>query len=793
MSYRARATLQIGFAAASGSIDPAWSNNTWTDVSTYMLAYDVKRGSAEFDGITPGTGTITLDNPGALFDPSNTGSTYYGQMLDGKPVQILEQVNLLSLACSIGEDPGSLVVIGGVAIIASTTQAHSGPRSLRLTTSGAGAIGFTTPAGLAAAPTTPGEPITVGAWIMRTSATNRSATVSAVFYSAAGAVLSTVPSGAVNTSGAWQQMLVQTVAPANSAFVALRVDIAASVIGDVHYVDDLMVVPSTGPGASTWFPGGPISVFKGQIDSWLPVQMFPGDSTCELQVSGSFQQIASVPTDGSLWSTFVGRLRPDLWWRLGETDETTPAWDSSGNGRHGRYVRDLGGTPISFTDGLVNLDSDGAVNLDATWRQYIEGPGIAWPSTVFTVALWIKGYPAASACTLFDSSRLSIAMTAAGQITVNYLGLVATTTSTVIDVRDGRAHLIFVSCTAGAVTVTVDQDFVGSATAAGILGAERTQLRTYVGRDQTGTVSSFATITIDEVLIWFDVTIDNTWLYLCGVACSIRPNDLIEHPTPAQLAQFLINMFGSPRPLAITDVPIQNTMVIDVVPMSSALEMLNTAAIAGQLTIYEARDGTPTIGVQSYVAKQGSAFLGIAPTVIGLGAGEFPYAGTIPVDFGEASQINMVTVDRPNIASLTFRNQSSINARGPRPTSITLWSTVERCARDLATWLLAQYGSTVRRLGPIQPDCTRIDTLQAMLWLEINDVILVKDLTVDGRTISTLVRVTGIETARTRDENGLPVLSVTLTVSNIRVQPIVLDSTAYGVLAPAANPGKWGF
>lgn len=792
MSYRSRATLLIGFGATTGTLDPAWSNTTWTDASSYMLDYSVKRGSAEFDGITPGSGFVTLDNPAALFDPSNAASAFFGQMLDGKPIQILEQVNLLTLAISIGEDPGSLAVIGGVAIIASTTQAHSGPRSCRLTTTAPGAIGFTTPTGLAASPTTPGEPITGGAWIMRTSATNRSASVTVLFYNAAGGLLSTVAGSNVVTSGAWQQMLVQTTAPADAKFVALRVGIAGSVIGDVHYVDDLMIVPSTGTGSTSWYPGGPISVFKGQVDSWLPQQIFPGDSVCTLQVSGSFQQIASVPTDASLWATFVGRLKPDLWWRLGETDETMPAWDSSGNGRHGRYVRDVGGTVVSFTEGLINLDSDGAVNLDASWRQYIEGPGISWPSNVFTVALWIKGYPAASACTLFDSSRLTIAMTAAGQITVNYRGLVATTTSTVIDVRDGRAHLVFVSCTAGAVTVQVDQDFNGSASTAGALGAERAQQRTYVGRDQAGTLASFATITVDEVLVWFDVSIDNTWLYLCGVACTIRPSDLIEHPTPAQLSQFLINMLGSPRPIAITDTPVQGTMVMDVVPMGSPLEMLNTAAIAGQLTIYEDRTGVPTIATQTYIATQGNAYLGVAPAVIGMGAGEFPYVGTIPVDFGEASQINMVTVDRPNMASLTFRNQSSIDVRGPRPTSITLWSSVDRCARDLATWLLAQYGSTVRRLGPVQPDCTRIDTLQAMLWLEINDVILVKDLTVDGRTISTLVRITGIETARTRDGNGLPVLSLTLTVTNIRVQPIVLDTNAYGVLAPAANPGKWG-
>lgn len=790
MSYRSRATLEIGFAAAAGSLDPSWTSAgiVWTDVSSALDNYEVTAGSAEFEGVTPGSGFLVLENLTGTFDPSNAASPYFGNMTDGKPFRLREQINLLSLAQSTGDDVASLTAIGGASITVNGTQRRSLNNSVRVTNA-AGTIGFTTAAGTSGFVVNPAEPLTASAWILRTTATGRSCTVSLRFYTAAGAIISTSTGSPVVSSGAWQQVSVQAAAPATAAYAALRVEIAGAIVGDIHFVDDMHVVASQGTGSLEWYPGGPIDIMRGQIESWLPAQEFPGYATCTLAVAGTLAPIAAAPYGDSLWSSFVSRTRPSIWWRLGERDETEPVIDSSGNDNHARYMRLAGGTPISFTDGLIAQDADGAVNFDAAWKQYIEGPATAWTSGTFTVALWIKAYPSASACTLFDSSRLTIAMTAAGAITATYLGLAATTVGR--DVRDGNAHLIVVQCgAAGSVIVGVDQD--DAASAVGILGAERLQLRMFVGRDQAGTVAQYATIVIDEVLLWQGVTIESTWLYLTGRAGGIRAGDLIARPGASDIADFLLQTFGSPRPLGGTAAPSgDGPLVLDRITMGAPLDMLNTASTAGQLMVREAPDGTPTVEPLQYLPVLYNVYL--SPVTIGQGGTtEHPYVGSPAVDYGEGSVVNLVNVSRPDLAAVTYRNQASIDARGIRSTDVTLWSSIDRCARDLAGWILNQYGTAVRRLSQVQLDCTRIDTAQVALLLTLGDVITVKDQTVDGRTITTVVRVVGRTIWRRTNEDGMPILGASLNVATIRIQPIVLDSSISGVLGAAANTGKWG-
>lgn len=785
--FRSRGTVEIGFDAVPGTLDPLWSNSgfTWTAVSDLGLGYELTLGGAEFGGVVPGAGTVVLDNSTGDFDPSNSGSPYFGNMVSGKPIRVREQLNLLSLEHSTGDSITGLTGFGTLSV--SALESLSAGNSIRVT-SGTGTVGLSTPTGTSGYPVFPGEPMVASAWVKRTSATGRSSSVAIRFFDAAGSTISTVTGSSVTSSSAWQQVSVATVAPAGAAFAAVRVLMASAVSGDVHFIDNMHLVPGEGEGALVWFPGGPIDVFRGVIDSWSPRQQRPSFSETTLSVSGTLSLLAGAPVGESLWASFVERSTPDLWWRLGQADENDTVVDSSGNELHGRFRKDTGSTPVTFTDGLIALDSDGAVNFDAVWKQYVEGPSITWVSGTFTIAMWVRALPAAAACTLLDSSRITIAMTAAGAITATYLGLVATTTGR--DLRDGRAHLVYVHCTAaGSVAVSIDADFQISAS--GALGAERTMLRLFVARDQAGTAAQYATITIDEVLLWQSVEVSQQWLYMTGIAGGLRPGDPLGRLTPADVAQFTLDTFGSPRPLGTTPPPADySPLVIDAVPQSAPLEMLNACCTQGHLIVREAADGTPTVEPVNYKPSRYNVHLG--DVVIGQGTGEYAYTGDPTIDFGESSVINHLTVTRPGIAAVVYRNQDSIDARGVRPLSITVWSTVDRCARDIAQWLLSQYGVEGRRLTGISPDCVRVDTAQACLLVELGDVITTKDQTVDGRTITTIARVVGKTVERRRNSNGLPELRVGLQLSPVRIQPMVLDSTTYGVLGPDANVGKWG-
>jgi len=71
----------------------------WIDVSAYVEGFSTRRGrSNEFDTIQAGTVTLTLNNKARLFDPTNTASTYYPNVVPGKQIRIRATWNAVDYA-----------------------------------------------------------------------------------------------------------------------------------------------------------------------------------------------------------------------------------------------------------------------------------------------------------------------------------------------------------------------------------------------------------------------------------------------------------------------------------------------------------------------------------------------------------------------------------------------------------------------------------------------------------------------------------------------------------------------
>lgn len=140
-------------------------------------------------------------------------------------------------------------------VTSSTTQARSGSRSLRLSSTASGTMSATTPTGTSGVPVVEGQPYTALAYF-RAGASARSCSVSIVWYTAAGSSISTSAGTGSNdsTSDFSTQRAVTATAPTSAAFAAVLVTVAATGgASELHYVDEVLLAPGTVTG---WTPGG---------------------------------------------------------------------------------------------------------------------------------------------------------------------------------------------------------------------------------------------------------------------------------------------------------------------------------------------------------------------------------------------------------------------------------------------------------------------------------------------------------------------------------------------------------
>lgn len=141
-----------------------------------------------------------------------------------------------------------------VNISRSTAQASHGAASLQLSSVAAGDMAARTLSGVSGVPVTPGQLYTARAEF-RSAASVRSTRLDIIWYTAAGAVISTTAGtpGNDSTTG-WTERFCSAVAPATAAFAAVRpVVIATGGAAEIHYVDKWQL--REGSVDTTWVVG----------------------------------------------------------------------------------------------------------------------------------------------------------------------------------------------------------------------------------------------------------------------------------------------------------------------------------------------------------------------------------------------------------------------------------------------------------------------------------------------------------------------------------------------------------
>lgn len=161
--------------------------------------------------------------------------------------------NLLTLnQSSLETDTTGWVAETNVTIARDTTQAAHGTANLRMTaTAAADMFAITTPTNTYTV--SPGQQITALA-SFRANTTGRSCRVELSWYDASSIFISsTIGANVSDTNAGWIQAFVTGNAPANAAFVRVRVKTVAPGAAEVHYVDKIALKHTP---SQTWNVGG---------------------------------------------------------------------------------------------------------------------------------------------------------------------------------------------------------------------------------------------------------------------------------------------------------------------------------------------------------------------------------------------------------------------------------------------------------------------------------------------------------------------------------------------------------
>lgn len=395
------AVLPTVTAEVAWFTDPLSSSPTWTDVSAYLRRARTHRGrSHELARMQAGTAELLFKNDDDRFNPWNTASPYYGNLLTE---------NQSYPAATTGWTNQANAVLG--------VSTLGGFNVLTMTSGGAGDM--TAAADTPTVPVIPGRQYTAMASVRAGAATNRLFRVDIQWYSSAPSLIST-SSSTTDTSlnGSFTGKTVTATAPANAATAVVAVVIlGASGAGEVQNVTHIGL---NGGSTTTWTLGGQggliqprrairitatynavtYNLFRGFIESIEPQWPIPRYADVRITAVDGFSIIARALQAKTYYFDEVMADTPAGYWRLNETGLSTvvdgiiTAEDNSGNNRDGTYQ----GSPANFEAvGSFPAEAGTAVQLargasdNPSSGGWIETPSTACPSGTgdWTIEAWV--------------------------------------------------------------------------------------------------------------------------------------------------------------------------------------------------------------------------------------------------------------------------------------------------------------------------------------------------------------------------------------------------------------------
>lgn len=214
--------------------------------------------------------------------------------------------NLLSLDDSTFEGSvGGWNAATGNAPTRTTTagQFASGIAGMSMTRTGAGDIVYRTATGTSGYRVAPGEIYKVRAKL-KSSGTGRQVLLGMGFYTAAGALISTIDGvalGADNSAGFTAFVSAAITAPATAAYATARITVQAA--NETHYADEVGIFPNAN---TAWNPGGVVSDVSGGAWSSQRFQIeFSDDGGVTWEVIPRIVTVFGTIADGSGYAPFA--------------------------------------------------------------------------------------------------------------------------------------------------------------------------------------------------------------------------------------------------------------------------------------------------------------------------------------------------------------------------------------------------------------------------------------------------------------------------------------------------------
>lgn len=373
--------VQVAFASK-----PLDNPQVWTDLTAMVQKITINRGRQHvLDHFEPGRCTIDFDarSQARALDPLNTSSTYYPNVDVNKQVQVLASWNLLSAnAASIETDASAWGVSLNCTVAQSSAQSLDGTHSLAMTASGAGTMEAITATGTSGIPVVPLVTYSVMGWF-RANTTGRTCQVQIVWYTAAGTVIGrSTGVTATDSSSGWTQSVSSSQAPSNAAFAAVVAQVASAGAGEVHYLDQVGLFPDS--GVTAWASGGPVPLFTGFVDSWLPKWPNNSDETVQMTATDGLRLLNQKLFTSLSYETSVVADGPTQFWPLQDLTGSVAANDITGVPTFtGTYVGNCllgqGGPSVAGLSYGVKFDGIGAyMNSNLGQVNGLPSCGGAW-------------------------------------------------------------------------------------------------------------------------------------------------------------------------------------------------------------------------------------------------------------------------------------------------------------------------------------------------------------------------------------------------------------------------------